>query len=200
MPQDHYFSAEPASPAELREQRVVLAGREVTVQTAGGIFSPDGIDKGTAVLLKHVPDPPQNGTFLDLGCGWGPMALTMALRSPGADVHAVDVNRRALDLAVRNAALLGCQITALRPQDVPDETAYDLIWSNPPIRVGKAVLHGMMRTWLPRLAPGGQAWLVVQKNLGADSLQKWLTSEFPSLSVDRPETSGGFRLIRLARP
>lgn len=74
MPQDHYFSAEPASPAELREQRVVLAGREVTVQTAGGIFSPDGIDKGTAVLLKHVPDPPQNGTFLDLGCGWGPMA------------------------------------------------------------------------------------------------------------------------------
>lgn len=200
MPQDHYFSAEPASPAELRERRVVLAGREVSVQTAGGIFSPDGIDKGTAVLLKYVPDPPATGTFLDLGCGWGPMALTMALLSPGAEVHAVDVNHRALDLVARNAASLGCDITPLTPQQAPSETAYDLIWSNPPIRVGKSVLHEMMRTWLPRLAPGGQAWLVVQKNLGADSLQKWLTSEFPHLTVDRPETSGGFRLLRVAHP
>lgn len=200
MAQDHYFTAEPASPAELRERQVVLAGRPVTVQTAGGIFSPDGIDKGTAVLLKHVPDPPVSGTFLDLGCGWGPMALTMALRSPAATVHAVDVNQRALDLVRRNAGALGCSVTPATPQEVPEHTAYDLIWSNPPIRVGKAVLHEMMRTWLPRLAPGGQAWLVVQKNLGADSLQKWLTSEFPGLAVDRPATSGGFRLIRVARP
>ena len=200
MPQDHYFTAEPASPAELRGRRVVLAGLEVSVQTAGGIFSPDGIDKGTAVLLKHAPDPPATGTFLDLGCGWGPLALTMALHSPGATVHAVDVNRRALDLVTRNAASLGCQITALTPQDAASDTAYDLIWSNPPIRVGKAELHEMMRAWLPRLAAGGQAWLVVQKNLGADSLQRWLTSEFLDLNVDRPETKGGFRLIRVARP
>ena len=199
MSQEHYFSAEPASPSELREREVELAGRRVTVQTAGGIFSPDGIDKGTAVLLKHVPDPPTSGTFLDLGCGWGPMALTMALRSPAATVHAVDVNQRALDLVRRNAAALGCSVTPATPQEVPEHTAYDLIWSNPPIRVGKAVLHEMMRTWLPRLAPGGQAWLVVQKNLGADSLQKWLTSEFTDLAVDRPATSGGFRLIRVAR-
>jgi len=200
MTQDHYFSAEPASPAELREREVVLAGRPVTVQTAGGIFSPDGIDKGTAVLLKHVPAPPETGTFLDLGCGWGPMALTLALHSPAATVHAVDVNQRALDLVRRNAAALGCAVTALAPEDVPDHTTYDLIWSNPPIRVGKAVLHEMMRTWLPRLAPGGEAWLVVQKNLGADSLLKWLATEFPDLAVDRPATSGGFRLIRVARP
>lgn len=199
MSQDHYFTAEPASPAELREREVVLAGRPVSVLTAGGIFSPDGVDKGTAVLLKHVPDPPPEGTFLDLGCGWGPIALTMALLSPGATVHAVDVNQRALDLVRRNASALGCAVTALTPEDAPGDTAYDLIWSNPPIRVGKAVLHEMMRTWLPRLAPGGQAWLVVQKNLGADSLQKWLVGEFPGLDVDRPETSGGFRLIRVAR-
>ncbi|MCK0111369.1 methyltransferase [Ornithinimicrobium sp. F0845] len=200
MPQDHYFSAEPASPAELRERDVVLAGRPVTVQTAAGIFSPDGIDKGTAVLLKHAPEPPATGTFLDLGSGWGPMALTLALHSPAATVHAVDVNQRALDLVRRNAAVLGCAVTALAPEDVPEHTAYDLIWSNPPIRVGKAVLHGMMRTWLPRLAAGGEAWLVVQKNLGADSLLRWLTTEFPDLVVDRPATSGGFRLIRVARP
>ena len=200
MPQDHYFSAEPASPSELRERRVVLAGRSVTVQTAGGIFSPDGIDKGTAVLLRHAPAPPSTGTFLDRGCGWGPLALTLALHSPDATVHAVDVNQRALDLVRRNAAALGCAVATGTPDEVPGDTAYDLIWSNPPIRVGKAVLHEMMRTWLPRLAPSGQAWLVVQKNLGADSLQKWLASEFPDLAVDRPATSGGFRLIRVARP
>ncbi|HLS44328.1 MAG TPA: methyltransferase [Ornithinicoccus sp.] len=199
MTEDHYFTAEPASPAERRQREVVLADRTVTVQTAGGIFSPDGIDKGTAVLLKHAPAPPGSGTFLDLGCGWGPLALTMALRSPDATVHAVDVNQRALDLVARNAESLGLpHLRALRPEEVPGDTAYDLIWSNPPIRVGKAVLHGLLRTWLPRLAPGGQAWLVVQKNLGADSLQKWLATEFPAMVVDRPTTSGGFRLIRVS--
>ncbi|USQ78687.1 class I SAM-dependent methyltransferase [Ornithinimicrobium faecis] len=200
MSQDHYFTAEPASPAELREREVELAGHTVTVQTAGGIFSPDGIDKGTSVLLKHAPRPPEQGTFLDLGCGWGPMALTMALHSPAATVHAVDVNQRALDLVRRNAAALGCAVTAVTPDEAPGDTAYDLIWSNPPIRVGKAVLHEMMRAWLPRLASSGEAWLVVQKNLGADSLLKWLANEFPDLAVDRPTTSGGFRLIRVARP
>lgn len=200
MPQDHYFSAEPASPAELRERQVTLAGRTVGVHTAGGVFSPDGIDKGTAVLLKHTPEPPAEGTFLDLGCGWGPLALTLGLSSPAATVHAVDVNRRALDLVTRNATALDLPgIHALEPQEVPDGTAYDLIWSNPPIRVGKEVLHGMLRSWLPRLAPGGQAWLVVQKNLGADSLIRWLATEFPALTVDRPATSGGFRLIRVTR-
>lgn len=200
MPQDHYFSAEPASPVELRAREVVLAGRPVSVQTAGGVFSPDGIDKGTAVLLKHVPAPPETGTFLDLGCGWGPLALTLALRSPGATVHAVDVNERALDLVRRNAAALGTNVTAVTPERAPGGTAYDLIWSNPPIRVGKTVLHAMLRTWLPRLAAGGEAWLVVQKNLGADSLMRWLAAELPDLAVDRPATSGGFRVIRVARP
>jgi 16S rRNA G1207 methylase RsmC len=201
MGDDHYFTASPASSAELRERQMVLGDRMVSVLTAGGIFSPDGIDRGTSVLLKHAPDPPPAGTFLDLGCGWGPLALTMALRSPEATVHAVDVNRRALDLASRNAQRLGLlRVSALLPEEVPDDTAYDLIWSNPPIRVGKAVLHEILRAWLPRLAPGGQAWLVVQKNLGADSLQRWLATELPALTVDRPATSGGFRLIRVGRP
>ena len=178
------------------------------MQTAGGIFSPDGIDKGTAVLLKHVPAPPETGTFLDLGCGWGPMALTLALHSPAATVHAVDVNQRALDLVRRNAAALGCAVTALAPEDVPDHTTYDLIWSNPPIRVGKAVLHDLMTTWLPRLAPtaegrpGGTAYLVVQKNLGSDSLQAWLARTLPDLMgevrVERHASSKGFRVLRVA--
>lgn len=210
-PQDHYFTARPASAAELRRVPVRLAGREVEVVTAGGIFSPDGVDKGTRVLLDQVPAPPGSGTFLDLGCGWGPLALTMALLSPAAAVHAVDVNERALDLARRNAAALGCGgLLATTPGAVDPGTTYDLILSNPPIRVGKAVLHDLMTTWLPRLTPagdgrpGGTAYLVVQKNLGSDSLQTWLASTLPdlvggSVEVTRAASSKGFRVLRVSR-
>lgn len=205
MSQEHYFTARPASDGELRHVRVRLAGRDVEVLTAGGTFSPDGVDKGTRVLLAEVPAPPAQGTFLDLGCGWGPIALSLALQSPAATVHAVDVNERALDLCRRNAAALGCaRVVAGTPQEMDPGTAYDLIWSNPPIRVGKAVLHGMMTTWLPRLAPGGSAYLVVQKNLGGDSLQAWLGRTLPEhmgpVSVSRAATAKGFRVLRVARP
>jgi 16S rRNA (guanine1207-N2)-methyltransferase len=181
---DHYFSARPASADERRTLTVRLAGGEVVVETAGGVFSPGRLDLGTEVLLRTVPDPPSSGHLLDLGCGWGPVALTLAMRSPGATVWAVDVNERALDLVRRNAARLGLpHVRAVTPDAVPDDVALAAVWSNPPIRVGKEVLHGMLLHWLPRLATGGEAHLVVQRNLGADSLQRWLTEALDALPV-----------------
>ena len=192
---DHYFTADPASPNERRRVRVRLAGRPVEVEVAPGIFSPGGLDKGTAVLLDEAPPPPATGTFLDLGCGWGPVALTLGLCSPDADVYAVDVNERALDLARTNAISLGLnRIRVCRPEEVPDDVRFAAIWSNPPIRVGKAVLHDLLRTWLPRLEPGGTAYLVVQKNLGSDSLQRWITAEL-GMPCERYATSRGFRVL-----
>ncbi len=194
---DHYFTAEPASGADRRPLRVRLAGREVDVEVARGVFSPGGVDKGTAVLLAEAPDPPANGTFLDLGCGWGPLALTLGLLAPAATVYAVDVNERALDLCRRNAAALG--LDGVHPAvaaEVPDDVRFDVIWSNPPIRVGKAVLHDLLRTWLPRLAPDGVAHLVVQKNLGSDSLQRWVESELAK-PCTRLATSTGFRVLEV---
>ncbi|MGA8045325.1 MAG: methyltransferase [Dermatophilaceae bacterium] len=192
---DHYFSAEPASAAERRTLDLTLAGRAVTVSVAGGVFSPGGLDKGTAVLLGSVPAPPPEGTFLDLGCGWGPVALTMGMLSPAADVWAVDVNERALALTRDNAAGLGLdRVRAATPDEVPADVRFDLIWSNPPIRVGKAALHDLLRTWLPRLAPGGSAYLVVSKNLGADSLQRWVGDEL-GLHCRRESSSKGFRIL-----
>jgi 16S rRNA G1207 methylase RsmC len=199
---DHYFTAQPASPDEQRSLRVRLAGREVTVRTAPGIFSPDGLDKGTAVLLREVPDPPAEGDLLDLGCGWGPVGLTLALLSPGARVWAVDVNERSLALAQANARALGAEhLRAVRPQDVPEEVRFAAIWSNPPIRVGKAVLHEMLLHWLPRLEAGGTAYLVVQKNLGSDSLQRWLAEHLPpgQFSVSRHASDKGFRVLAVTR-
>jgi 16S rRNA (guanine1207-N2)-methyltransferase len=199
---DHYFTAAPVSAAQRRAVTVELAGRRVTVNTAAGIFSPDGVDKGTAVLLREAPAPPARGTLLDLGCGWGPIALTLALRSPESQVWGVDVNERALDLLRTTASSLGLDpVHACRPGDVPEDLSFDAIWSNPPIRVGKAVLHDMLLTWLPRLAVGGAAYLVVQKNLGSDSLQRWLSEQLPpeAYVVSRYASDKGFRVLQVRR-
>lgn len=197
---DHYFTAEPAGEAARRPLRLRLAGRDVEVEVARGVFSPGGVDKGTAVLLDEAPPPPPTGTFLDLGCGWGPLALTLGLLAPEATVWALDVNERALDLCRRNAVSLG--LPGVRPvvaDDVPVDARFDLIWSNPPIRVGKAALHDLLRTWLPRLAPGGVAYLVVQKNLGSDSLQRWVRDEL-GLPCTRLTSSRGFRVLEVRPP
>ena len=197
---DHYFPAAPASADERRRTTVRLAGRVVEVEVAPGIFSPGGLDKGTAVLLDEVPEPPATGTFLDLGCGWGPIAIHLALHSPEATVWALDVNERALDLTRRTAAALGLDgVRATTADGIPDDVRFDLIWSNPPIRVGKAVLHELLRTWLPRLAPTGVANLVVQRNLGSDSLQKWIRTEL-AMPCTRLTSSKGFRVLEVRQP
>ena len=202
---DHYFTAQPASAAERRDLRVHLAGREVIVATAPGIFCPDRVDIGTAVLLREAPVPPPTGNLLDLGSGWGPIALSLGLLSPEAAIWAVDVNQRALALSWTNAKTLGINdFHALTPDEVPKDINFDAIWSNPPIRVGKPALHEMLMKWLPRLTPGAAAYLVVQKNLGSDSLQRWMeteleTSEPGAFTVDRLATARGFRLLSVRR-
>ena len=201
---DHYFSAAPASAAERRGRSVRLAGRDIDVTTAGGVFSPEHVDTGTRVLLDHVPQPP-SGDLLDLGCGWGPISLDAALRAREAGsavrVWALDVNERALQLTADNAAALGLtNVNAVTIADVPADLGFSAIWSNPPIRVGKTVLHDMLLTWLPRLEPGASAHLVVAKKLGADSLLRWLDSELGAeFSAERTATAKGFRVLRVDR-
>lgn len=198
---EHYFSAQPAGEFRTTEIAVRLAHGDYTVETAGSIFSPDHIDAGTEQLLYSVPTPPETGNFLDLGCGWGPLALTLAIEAPEASIYAVDVNERALELTTRNAARLGlANITVGLPVSIEPTVNFDLIWSNPPIRVGKAELHDIMKTWLPRLNVAGEAYLVVAKHLGADSFEKWLGSEFEAThSVTREDTRKGFRIIKVVR-
>lgn len=201
MGSDHYFSASPVSAEHLRRIRVSLADRTVEVTTAGGVFSPDHVDSGTAVLLANTPPPPPGGNLLDLGSGWGPIALTLALQSPHATIWAVDVNERALDLVRRNAEALQLDnINAVTPEDVPDDVAFRTIRSNPPIRVGKNELHGLLERWIPRLEDRSDAWLVVQRNLGSDSLQRWLAATFDKgYTIQRAATGRGFRVIKVRR-
>jgi 16S rRNA (guanine1207-N2)-methyltransferase len=199
MSSDHYFSSSPRSDSSTRTIRATLAGREVELVTAAGVFSPEHIDQGTRVLLDTVPQPPASGHLLDLGAGWGPIALSLGLQSPDATVWAVDVNERALDLVRRNASRLGItNINAAVPADVPADVRFAGIWSNPPIRVGKQELHAMLAHWLPRLDDGATAWLVVAKHLGAESLQRWLATEL-ELDVVRAANSKGFRVLAARR-
>lgn len=202
MSPEHYFSAKPSTPEKRRHISVELGGAVHKLQTSGGIFSPDGIDKGTAILLGGVPAPASSGNLLDIGCGWGPIALSMAMAAPEATVYAVDVNERSLGLTRDNAATMGLRnMVVSLPDGVDPELRYNTIWSNPPIRIGKEALHELLLLWLPRLAPGGIAWLVVQKNLGSDSLQKWLGTVLPEdWSIKRVSTDKAFRILRVARP
>lgn len=201
MADDHYFSSTPASALQVRPIRVNLLGTTYELTTANGIFSPDRIDAGTQVLLANAPAPPPGGNLLDLGCGWGPISLSLALASPRSTVWAVDVNERALNLVRRNSDSLGLtNVNACRPEDVPDDIRFMTIWSNPPIRVGKSELHRMLDHWLPRLEPESDAWLVVQRNLGSDSLHRWLEGTLPeNYSVIRAATSKGYRVLRVRR-
>jgi 16S rRNA G1207 methylase RsmC len=201
MANEHYFSSVPGSELRLHQIRVPLAGQFYDLTTSNGIFSPERIDVGTQVLLAHSSAPPPGGDFLDLGCGWGPIALTLALESPRATVWAVDVNERALGLVRRNAQTLGLSnVNAVRPEDVPAGLEFRTIRSNPPIRVGKDELHSMLERWLPRLEPDSDAWLVVQRNLGSDSLHRWLDGALPEhFVVSRAATNKGYRVLRVRR-
>jgi 16S rRNA (guanine1207-N2)-methyltransferase len=195
----HYFRT-PDGDAEPRSLALVLDGRPVELVTADGVFSADRMDLGTQVLLREVPDPPSSGALLDLGCGWGPLALAIAARSPRATVWAVDVNARAVELTAQNARRLGLtNVRACTPDQVPDDVRFAAIWSNPPIRIGKPALHELLLRWLPRLTPDGVAHLVVQRHLGADSLHTWLAQELAPWPVERAGSAKGYRVLRISR-
>jgi 16S rRNA G1207 methylase RsmC len=198
---DHYFSTEPGTAAHRHDIDFSVAGHDYTLAAAGGVFSAGRLDPGTAVLLRKadLPGPGADGPFLDLGCGYGPITCVLATMAPAATVWAVDVNARARELTAENAARVGAadRVRAVAPDDVPAGISFAQIWSNPPIRVGKAELHAMLRRWLPRLAPDGGAWLVVARHLGGDSLQRWLVEQ--GWRVDRRASQKGYRVLRVSR-
>ena len=194
---DHYFSAEPTSADVRRTVEARIWGREYTFTTATGVFSRDRLDLGTSVLLREVQPPSGGGTYLDLGTGYGPIACALAVEAPQAQVWAVDVNNRALELTAENAKAAGVadRVHPALVDDVPADLRFDEIWSNPAIHIGKPELHRMLLHWLARLAPGGVAWFVVGKNLGADSLQRWLTEQ--GYPCERTASAKGFRVLRV---
>jgi 16S rRNA (guanine1207-N2)-methyltransferase len=195
----HYFDTSPEAAHRPGLVRVVLPDVYLELETDSGVFSPGRLDPGTRFLLESAPLPPASGDLLDLGCGYGPIACALATRSPGATVWAVDVNERALSLCARNAAKAGLDNVRCVPPDDPGlPESFAGIWSNPPIRIGKAALHSLLATWLARLDRGASAYLVVGRNLGADSLHAWLAGE--GWPVARAAARSGYRLLQVDYP
>ena len=172
-----------------------VPGMSASLATDRGVFSAGQVDTGSRFLLIAGPPPiPGDRVIVDVGAGYGPLAVTLAKKNPAATIWAVEVNPRARQLCEKNAADLGLtNVCVVGPEDVPPDLVVDRIWSNPPIRVGKSALHQLLSFWLERLTPAGSAHLVVQKNLGADSLAKWLVTE--GYSVERRAAQKGFRIL-----
>ena len=189
------FDADPSTASDPKEVVWSLPDGPLRIVTDHGVFGYGGIDTGTKLLLLSAPSPPQTGDLLDLGCGTGAIALTMARRAPDATVWAIDVNQRARELCAGNAVRNGItNVRVVAPDDVPVHVQFATIWSNPPIRIGKEALHELLLRWLGRLADSSDAYLVVQKHLGADSLQRWLTEH--GHATDRVAIGAGFRVLR----
>jgi 16S rRNA G1207 methylase RsmC len=201
MSSDHYFSQEPKSNYQPKEIELDIAGEVFKVNTASGTFSPLRLDVGTSVLIDHLELAPKDGNILDLGCGWGPIALNLAKNSLKAKVWAVDVNNRSLELTDTNAKTVGLtNIQTATPDSVPKGIKFSGIWSNPPIRIGKKELHDLLLSWLPRLENGASAYLVVQKNLGSDSLQNWLAETLvDGYEVSRLTSVKTYRILKVLR-
>jgi 16S rRNA G1207 methylase RsmC len=196
--QDHYFTADPKVPSRPQTIRVILPDRSFELDTDRGVFAYGHIDFGTDLLLRTIPAPPL-GNLIDVGCGYGAIAITLALRQPGARVWAIDVNHRALDLCARNAERAGASnVVVSEPDAVPEDLRFAGVYSNPPVRLGKAGLHDLLLHWIARLEPGGSATLVVQRHLGADSLAAWLARL--GHRVERVRSRGGYRVLEVHAP
>lgn len=201
MPKDlttsakHYFSTNPSSKLIERKLEVVIRGKTFKILSANGVFSGKKLDIGTEVLFRYAPEPPPTGNFLDLGCGWGPISLALASASPSAQIWAIDINERARFLTTQNAKENQLtNLAVLSPSELENKAqTFDLIWSNPPVRIGKSALQTLTQKWLNCLKPTGQAVLVMNKNLGADSYTNWLREN--GWKVSKIGSAKGFRVL-----
>ncbi|MEY2447810.1 MAG: rRNA (guanine1207-N2)-methyltransferase [Acidimicrobiaceae bacterium] len=194
-----YFEPEPTVASRQRTLDLVLPDGTLRLLSDRGVFAAAAVDPGTKLLLLESP-PPSLGAvdLLDLGCGYGPIALTLARRAPDATVWAVDVNQRALALCAANAESNGlANVRVVSPEGIPADVRFAGIWSNPPIRIGKQALHEMLLSWFDRLDEDAKAWLVVQKHLGSDSLARWL--EDAGWSAERRVSRAGYRILQVGR-
>ena len=197
----HYFDPSPTSASRRREFLLHVDNATLTLETESGVFSAHGLDKGTAAFLKWASTQPSvacdpGDNVCDLGCGSGPLALTLASKYPHCTVYAIDINERARQLCAENARRNGLHnVVVCTPEEVPNDISFSLLWSNPPIRIGKSELHALLTTWLTRLTPTGRAQLVVAKNLGADSLTDWLNEM--GFTTFKRASSKGFRILEV---
>ena len=194
---DHYFSEQPTSTSAPTTHEVKARNIRFTLAGDRGVFNHGELDWGTRVLIENA-DVSSGGVLLDLGCGGGAIAAALARLRPDAEIWAIDINERAREVTQRTMTLNAIgNVRVASPDEVPIDLRFDAIWSNPPIRIGKSELHMLLESWLARLTPLGCADLVVHKNLGSDSLAKWLATR--GYAVQRHTSKQGYRILHVKR-
>ena len=195
---DHYYTENPNSAHNEWQISATILGNTLSFTTDAGVFSRDGLDRGTEVMLEALPS--LEGRILDLGCGWGPVGAALGKKYPSLDIVMTDINQRAVDLSRRNLSANGVSNAQVVQGDAFEnvEGLFDAIITNPPIRAGKAVIYAMFDEARRYLVPGGSLYIVIRKQQGAPSALKYLSSIYASA-----ETIGrgsGFHVIRTVMP
>ena len=196
----HYFDKNPEISSQVREISFTLFDKKYTYYTDNGVFSKSRIDEGTYIFLKVLVPLGLSGRILDLGCGYGPIGLTIAQNSKEARVDLADINSRALALASKSGDRLNLnsRVTFLH-SDIYEkiEGPYDSIVVNPPIRAGKVVTYSMYSGARQRLIDGGSLYVVIRKKQGAESAFKYLETVFENVSVLHKEK--GYWIIKATK-
>lgn len=194
---EHYYTKNPTSGHDEREFTAEILGLTPRFFTDAGVFSKDGIDRGTRALAEAMP--PLSGRALDLGCGWGAAGIPLALKNPDCAFILTDINERAAELAAKNARVNGAKNVSVVTGDAFEavEGAFSAIFTNPPIRAGKQTIYAMFEGARDRLDAGGALYVVIRKQQGAPSALNFLREAFGHAEViDR---AGGFWVIRAER-
>jgi 16S rRNA (guanine1207-N2)-methyltransferase len=193
---DHYYSSKPKSASNRREFEAMLRGINLRLASDAGVFSRDGVDYGSRVLIELM-DIPHDANVLDIGCGYGPIGLIAARLAPQGHVKLIDVNERAVELAKHNAQLNGIRNVSFAQSDLfvsVEGQTFDVILSNPPIRAGKAVVHQLFEESWRHLNPGGTLWVVIQNKQGAPSARAKLEEIYGEEAVIEVGKDKGFRI------
>lgn len=191
---EQYFTGKPTSESHPVDCKFEYRGHTLRFTTDAGVFSKGELDNGTRILLKALPDE-LHGRVLDLGCGWGPVGVSVNKTFPETDVVMSDVNERALSLSQANCKRNGTRAQCVLSDGLDNvEGMFDVIITNPPIRAGKQVIYRMFAQSAEKLNADGELYIVIRKQQGAESAIKYLKTLFDS--VDTIEKSGGFWIIR----
>jgi 16S rRNA (guanine1207-N2)-methyltransferase len=193
---DHYYSQSPKVESNEHKIRVTLRSKEMNFYTDSGVFSKNSIDFGSQLLIETIIVP-EEACVLDVGCGYGPIGLTLAKESEHHQVTLVDVNQRALSLAQKNAKINQIENITIMESDLLEavrDQLFDIIVSNPPIRAGKQVVHSLFEQSYQSLRDQGELWIVIQKKQGLESAIKKLETLFEK--VDEVTKKKGYRIIR----
>ncbi len=194
---DHYYSNKPQTESKPRQWKFTLLGHDFTFETDAGVFSKSEVDFGSRVLIDAFIMPEVTGDVLDVGCGYGPIGLSIAKANPERCIHMMDINTRAISLAEKNAKLNGIQNVRIFESDglaAAGEIQAAAILTNPPIRAGKETIFRFYDESYEKLVERGELWVVIQKKQGAPSTVSHLEEMFSEVEV--VEKKKGYWIIK----